>query len=128
MLLTDIEKFRINDYNKSEDEVLDEVIENDFMDALCELETNTVNEVQCYRYMYGAYEYMELFKKNKDVREYRKIYSGYLNRDMMKTIYREFLSDIVIERLKVDLKTVDYNKVVKVITEIDIVADIIDNM
>lgn len=128
MFLTDVERFKVHDYNKDKDEVIRELIENDFTEAYYKLEMNTVDDFKCDKYLYNACDYKELFKENKDIRRYRDIYSGYLNREKMKTIYREFLSDITIKKLKIDCKTASYDDIKKAILEIDSVVDIIDNM
>ena len=128
MFLTDMEKFRVHDYNKDKDEVIRELIENDFTEAYYKLEMNTVDDFKCDEYLYNTCDYKEFFKENKDIRKYRDIYSGYLNREKMKTIYREFLSDMAIKKLEIDCKTASCDDIKEAILEIDSVADIIDNM
>ena len=128
MILTEEERWRIHDYDKSEDEILSELIKNDFTEAYYKLEANTVDDFKCDEYLFNACDYMELFKENKDIQKYRDMYSGHLNREKMKAVYREFLSDIVIKKLEIDCKTASYRDIRKAILEIDSVADIINNM
>lgn len=128
MFLTDRERGIVSHYNKSEDEIIDAVIENDFAEAYYKLEMKTVDDLKCDEYLFNTCDYRALFKENKDIRKYREIYSGYLNREKMKSIYREFLSDMVIKKLEIDCKTASYDDIREAILEIDSVADIINNM